>query len=88
MVIRKTRLLLALLGAVMLAGCGTPEGNAAGGEGEGGSPGPNETDEGFVHIGNGIHELGDEDELGNRIINPKTYDWRNSVARITVRRMQ
>ena len=36
MVIRKTRLLLALLGAVTLAGCGTQEGNAAGGEGEGG----------------------------------------------------
>ena len=36
MVIRKTRLLLALLGAVTLVGCGTQEGNAAGGEGEGG----------------------------------------------------
>ena len=36
MVIRKTRLLFALLGAVTLAGCGTQEGNAAGGEGEGG----------------------------------------------------
>lgn len=56
--------------------------------GEGNSPGPNDTDEGFVHIGNGMHELGDEDEMGNPIIDPKTYDWRNSVARITVRRMQ
>jgi hypothetical protein len=36
MVIRKTRLLFALLGAVTFAGCGTQEGNAAGGEGEGG----------------------------------------------------
>ena len=36
MVILKTRLLFALLGAVTLAGCGTQEGNAAGGEGEGG----------------------------------------------------
>jgi hypothetical protein len=68
--------------------CANIPGPQCGGEGEGNSPGPNETDEGFVHIGNGIHELGDEDELGNRIINPKTYDWRNSVARITVRRMQ
>ena len=56
--------------------------------GEGNSPGPNEDDEGFVHIGNGMHELGAEDEMGNRIIDPKTYDWRNSVARITVRRMK
>ena len=68
--------------------CANIPGPQCGGAGEGSSPGPNETDEGFVHIGNGIHELGDEDELGNRIINPKTYDWRNSVARITVRRMQ
>ena len=36
MVIRKTRLLLSLLSAVTLVGCGTQEGNAAGGEGEGG----------------------------------------------------
>ena len=56
--------------------------------GEGNSPGPNDTDEGFIHIGNGIHELGDEDAQGNQLIDPKTYDWRNSVARITVRRMQ
>jgi hypothetical protein len=56
--------------------------------GEGNSPGPNDTDEGFVHIGNGLHELGDEDAQGNQLIDPKTYDWRNSVARITVRRMQ
>jgi Spondin_N len=56
--------------------------------GEGNSPGSNDTDEGFVHIGNGMHELGDEDAQGNQLIDPKTYDWRNSVARITVRRMQ
>ena len=68
--------------------CANIPGPQCGGEGEGNSAGPNDTDEGFVHIGNGMHELGDEDELGNRIIDPKTYDWRNSVARITVRRMQ
>lgn len=68
--------------------CANIPGPQCGGAGEGNSPGPNESDEGFVHIGNGIHELGDEDEAGNRIIGPQTYDWRNSVARITVRRMQ
>ena len=67
--------------------CANIPGPQCGGEGQGSSPGPNENDEGFVHIGNGIHELGDEDVLGNRLIGPKTYDWRNSVARITVRRM-
>jgi hypothetical protein len=67
--------------------CANIPGPQCGGAGEGHSPGPNEGDEGFVHIGNGVHELGDEDALGNAIIDPKTYDWRNSVARITVRRM-
>lgn len=54
--------------------------------GEGYSPEPAEGDEGFVHIGNGFHELEgvgvDDDILG-----PQGYDWRNPVARITVRRM-
>ena len=68
--------------------CANIPGPQCGGAGEGSSPGPNETDEGFIHIGNGIHELGDEDAQGNQLIDPKTYDWRNSVARITVRRMQ
>lgn len=56
--------------------------------GEGYSPGPNDLDEGFVHIGNGMHELGADDGAGNMLLDPKTYDWRNSVARITVRRMK
>lgn len=67
--------------------CANIPGPQCGGAGEGHSPGPNEGDEGFVHIGNGMHELGDEDSTGNIILEPKTYDWRNSVARITVRRM-
>jgi len=67
--------------------CANIPGPQCGGEGEGHSPGPDDNDEGFVHIGNGIHELGDEDSDGNVIIEPKTYDWRNSVARITVTRM-
>ncbi|MEH6584591.1 MAG: spondin domain-containing protein [Halioglobus sp.] len=55
--------------------------------GEGYVEGPADGDEGFVHIGNGFHELGTEDAEGFEILGPQTYDWRNSVARITVRRM-
>ena len=47
-----------------------------------------EQGEGFVHIGNGFHELGDEDADGFKILAPQLYDWRNSVARITVRRIR
>lgn len=68
--------------------CANIPGPQCGGEGAGHSPGPNDNDEGYVHIGNGIHELGDEDASGNALIGPKMYDWRNSVARITVRRMK
>ena len=42
--------------------------------------------EGYIHIGNGIHELGETDEDGYDVLSPQVYDWRNSVARITVRR--
>lgn len=45
-----------------------------------------ETGEGYIHIGNGFHELGDTDEDGFDVLPPGPYDWRNSVARITVRR--
>ena len=54
--------------------------------GEGYSEAAAEGDEGFVHVGNGFHELSDQGGDGE-ILSPKTYDWRNSVARITVRRM-
>ena len=47
-----------------------------------------EPGEGYVHIGNGFHDLGDVDEDGFDILGPKTYDWRNSVARITVTRIR
>jgi len=67
--------------------CANIPGPQCGGAGEGYSPGPNESDEGFVHIGNGIHELGDEDASGAELIKPHAYDWRNSVARVTVKRM-
>lgn len=56
--------------------------------GVGSSPGTNAGDEGFVHIGNGFHELGKMDTNGSRILDPLTYDWRNPVAMITVRRIR
>jgi hypothetical protein len=43
--------------------------------------------EGMVHVGNGIHDLGSEDEDGFQIISPRRYDWRNPVALIRVKRM-
>ena len=45
-------------------------------------------DEGFIHVSNGFHDLGEEDDLGNEILGPFTYDWRNPVAHITVRRVE
>jgi hypothetical protein len=47
-----------------------------------------ESGEGYVHIGNGFHDLGDVDEGGFVVLGPQTYDWRNSVARITVTRIR
>lgn len=44
--------------------------------GDGGSPG--EGGEGYVHIHSGIHGIGD--------LEPSKYDWRNPVAKITIRR--
>lgn len=52
--------------------------------GEGYNP---EGGEGYIHIGNGFHELGEAAEGEAEILSPKLYDWRNSVAHITVRRM-
>lgn len=46
--------------------------------GAGGSPG--EGGEGFVHISQGIQGVGD--------LAPETYDWRNPVAYVVVRRMR
>jgi len=39
---------------------------------------PNASGEGYVHIHSGIHGIGD--------LSAATYDWRNPVAKITVRR--
>ncbi len=65
--------------------CANIPGPRCGGEGYNGEPG--EGDEGFIHIGNGFHDLGDTDSNGAEVLGPFTYDWRNSVARIIVRRM-
>jgi Spondin_N len=46
-----------------------------------------EPGEGFVHIGNGFHELGEVDAAGFEVLGPRVYDWRNPVARITVTRL-
>lgn len=46
------------------------------------------TDEGFVHVSNGFHDLGDFDADGNVILGPQGYDWRNPVARVVVRRIR
>jgi hypothetical protein len=43
--------------------------------------------EGFVHISSGFHYLGEEDADGFEILGPQNYDWRNSVAKVTVRRI-
>ncbi len=59
--------------------CANIPGPICGGVGYVGAPG--EGDEGFVHISNGFHDLGGD------TLSPAQYDWRNPVARITVRRM-
>lgn len=57
--------------------------------GAGVSEEPTEGDEGFVHVGNGFHDLGDIDEADeSEILGPFTYDWRNPVARVTARRVR
>lgn len=44
-------------------------------------------DEGYVYIGNGFHDLGNEDEEGNVILGPLLYDWNNAVAVVTIKRI-
>ena len=48
--------------------------------GAGLSPEPDPEDEGYVHVHRGIHGVGELD--------PAVYDWRNPVARITVKRIR
>ena len=54
--------------------------------GEANSP-ASDTDEGFVYVSNGFHDLGSEDDQGNEILGPRVYDWRNPVAQIMIKRM-
>jgi Spondin_N len=42
-------------------------------------PSPDADGEGFVHVHNGVHGFAD--------LNASTYDWRNPIARITIRRI-
>lgn len=55
-------------------------------QGVGNSPGTNVGDEGYVHIGNGFHELAPN--VAGDILSPLTYDWRNPVAEIIVERIR
>ena len=55
--------------------------------GEGVSPDPMLGDEGFVHVSNGFHDLGADDGNGNERLQPFTYDWRNPVAKVVVKRV-
>lgn len=54
--------------------CANIPGPACGGSG---APGTGPEGEGFVHIHRGVHGIGDLDE--------SVYDWRNPVAKVTVR---
>lgn len=54
--------------------CISIPGPTCGGEG----PSPGAGGEGYVHINRGIHGIGD--------LAPDVYDWRNSVAKITITR--
>jgi len=65
--------------------CANIPGPRCGGEGV---SAPADSDEGFVHVSNGFHELGSADDLGNEILGPMTYDWHNPVAEVTVRRIR
>lgn len=49
---------------------------------------PADSDEGFVHVSNGFHELGSADDPDNEILGPMPYDWNNPVAMVTVRRIR
>ena len=43
--------------------------------------------EGVVHIGNGFHQLADDEVEGGEVLGPLVYDWRNPVAKVVVRRL-
>lgn len=83
---KKTRLLSAYDAGTEFndQNCANIPGPRCGGEGV---SEPSDSDEGYIYIGNGFHDLGTVDEEGNEILKPSVYDWRNSVAKITVQRV-
>jgi Spondin_N len=56
--------------------------------GAGLSAGANAGDEGFVHVGNGFHELGAGSGSTGEVLRPFQYDWRNPVAMIRIKRVR
>jgi len=48
---------------------------------------PADSDEGFVHVSNGFHDLGAGDGSGE-VLSPAHYTWNNPVAIITIRRVR
>jgi len=46
----------------------------------GGEPDSEDGGEGFVHVANGIHGIGD--------LAPEVFDWRNPVAKVSIRRIR
>ena len=54
-----------------------------------GGEGPSVEDgEGFVHISDGVHGIGGLDTDGFTLLDGRDHDWRNPVARITVKRVE
>lgn len=50
---------------------------------------PADTDEGYVYVSNGFHALPQpEGDDAGEVLQPFTYDWRNPVARIVVKRIR
>jgi Spondin_N len=66
--------------------CGNIPGPRCGGAGL--STGINAGDEGFVHVGNGFHELGAGAGATGEVLRPFQYDWRNPVAMIRIKRLR
>lgn len=66
--------------------CGSIPGPRCGGAGL--SAGVNAGDEGFVHVGNGFHELAARDGATGEVLQPFQYDWRNPVAMIRIKRLR
>ena len=51
------------------------------------SSAPADSDEGFVHVSNGFHDLGDGNGMGE-VLKPAEYSWNDPVAIVTIRRMR